>query len=119
VLMGWPFAAAEFSGGIIMVLSLAAHYGRQIALYILATFYVTMALAGYVVEVLFGALGIIPAQRDIAVFTTGPSLNYTSVLNVIFLVLAAVLVWRFLRTGGPEMLRMMDQPVAEHEHASA
>ena len=34
-------------------------------------------------------------------------LNYTTVLNVNFLVLAALLVVRFLRTGGPDMLRMM------------
>jgi hypothetical protein len=34
-------------------------------------------------------------------------LNYTTVLNVIFLVLAVVLVWRFMRTGGPEMLKEM------------
>jgi uncharacterized membrane protein YraQ (UPF0718 family) len=96
------------------------YYGGRVALYILGTFYVTMAAAGYVVEVLFGALGIVPTQRDIAVFTTGPSLNYTTVLNVLFLVLAAVLVWRFLRTGGPAMLRMMNMaPSAEpHEHGS-
>jgi uncharacterized membrane protein YraQ (UPF0718 family) len=81
VLMGWQFAA---------------------------TFYATMATAGYVVEVLFAALGIIPTQRDIAVFTTGPSLNYTTVLSVLFLLLAAALVVQFLRTGGPAMLRMMN-----------
>jgi hypothetical protein len=54
--------------------------------------------------------------RDTAVFTEGPTLNYTTVLNVAFLVLAAVLVWRFLRTGGPEMLKMMDvaEPADEH-----
>jgi hypothetical protein len=33
--------------------------------------------------------------------------NYTSVLIIIFLMLAVVLVIRFLRTGGPEMLRRM------------
>ena len=33
--------------------------------------------------------------------------NCTTVLNILFLALSAVLVWRFLRTGGPEMLRMM------------
>jgi uncharacterized membrane protein YraQ (UPF0718 family) len=38
------------------------YYGRRVALYILATFYVTMAAAGYAVEVLFGVLGIIPAH---------------------------------------------------------
>jgi uncharacterized membrane protein YraQ (UPF0718 family) len=84
------------------------YYGGRVALYILATFYVTMATAGYVVEVLFAALGIIPTQRDVAVFTTGPSLNYTTVLNVLFLLLAAALVVQFLRTGGPAMLRMMN-----------
>ncbi|HEY8885721.1 MAG TPA: permease, partial [Chloroflexota bacterium] len=39
------------------------YYGGRVALYILATFYVTMAAAGYVVEILFGALGIIPTDR--------------------------------------------------------
>ena len=34
-------------------------------------------------------------------------LNYTTLHNVVFLALAAVLVWRFLKTGGPEMLRQM------------
>ena len=84
------------------------YYGGRVALYILATFYVTMAAAGYVVEILFGTLRIIPTQRDIAVFTTGPTLNYTTALNVLFLLLAAALVWRFLRTGGPAMFKMMD-----------
>jgi hypothetical protein len=43
-------------------------------------------------------------------FTEGPTLNYTTVLNVLFLALAAVLLIRFLRTGGREMLRMMNAP---------
>jgi len=38
-------------------------------------------------------------------------LDYTTVLNLVFLVVAAALVWRFLRTGGPAMLRMMGQPM--------
>ncbi len=86
------------------------YYGGRVALYILGTFYVTMAAAGYIVEVVFGALGLIPTNRAVGVITQGPSLNYTSVLNVLFLALAAVLVVRFLRTGGPAMLRMMSMP---------
>jgi len=31
--------------------------------------------------------------------------NYTSVLNIVFLALAVLLVWRFLSTGRSEMLR--------------
>jgi uncharacterized protein len=94
------------------------YYGRRVGLYILGTFYMTMAVAGYIVELVFGALGIVPTQRNVAVFTEGPTLNYTSVLNVIFLAVAAILVWRFLRTGGPEMLRIMNAPrrVVIHQH---
>jgi uncharacterized protein len=97
------------------------YYGGRVALYILGTFYVTMAAAGYVVEVVFGLLGIIPTERNIAVFATGPSLNYTTVLNAAFLVLAAILMMRFSRTGGPAMLRMMDTASAaeQHSHGSA
>jgi uncharacterized membrane protein YraQ (UPF0718 family) len=92
------------------------YYGGRVALYILGTFYATMAVAGYLVEVLFGTLGIIPTQRNITVFTEGPSFNYTTVLNLVFLALAATLVWRFLRTGGPAMLRMMNAPQQAPEH---
>src|SRR5205085_514411 len=92
------------------------YYGGQVALYILATFYVTMAAAGYVVEILFGAIGIIPTDRAVAVIEQGPSWNYTSFLNFAFLLLTAVLVWRFLRTGGLEMLRMMSVPEAAMAH---
>jgi hypothetical protein len=39
--------------------------------------------------------------------------NYTTVLNIVFLVVTAVLVIRFLRTGGPAMLKMMSMPASE------
>ena len=87
------------------------YYGWQVMAYILVTFYAAMAAAGYVVEVVFGALGLIPTDRSVAKITEGISFNYTSVLNIVFLFLGAVLVWRFLRTGGPAMLRMMGQPM--------
>jgi uncharacterized membrane protein YraQ (UPF0718 family) len=86
------------------------YYGGRVMLYILLTFYVTMALAGYLVELLFDALGIVPTNRSVPAIAQGPSLDYTSVLNVIFLLIAGVLVWRFLRTGGRAMLRMMSLP---------
>jgi uncharacterized protein len=86
------------------------YYGGKVALYILGTFYVTMAAAGYAVEIVFGAIGIIPTNRTITVITQGPGWNYTSVLNILFLAIAAALVVRFLRTGGLSMLRMMEEP---------
>jgi len=92
------------------------YYGGKVALYILGTFYVTMAAAGYIVELLFEALGIIPTNRNVGVITEGPQWNYTSVLNIVFLAIAAALVLRFFRTGGPAMLAMMDTPEEEMDH---
>src|SRR5215469_12118680 len=100
------------------------YYGGRVALYILVTFYVTMAAAGYLIELLFGALGIIPTNRTVSAIAEGPSLNYTALLNVIFLAVALALVVRFLRTGGPMMLRMMSTPEdamadhGEHDHVA-
>ncbi len=94
------------------------YYSWKVMGYILLTFYITMAAAGYVVEFLFEALGIIPTNRNIVAITEGVQWNYTSILNIIFLLLAAILVIRFIRTGGIPMLRMMSKPtqdMAPHE----
>ncbi len=92
------------------------YYGWKVMGFILLTFYATMAAAGYVVEFLFEALGIIPQNRTTVVITEGIQWNYTSILNIIFLVLAALLVIRFIRTGGLPMLGMMDTPEKEMSH---
>jgi uncharacterized membrane protein YraQ (UPF0718 family) len=91
-------------------------------LFLLGTFYATMVVAGYVVELLFGGLGLIPDQADATLPTEGVRWNYTTWLNIAFLLLAAALVVRFLATGGPSMLRMMGgSPDSgdEHGHAAA
>ena len=46
----------------------------------------------------------------------GVTWNYTTWLNIVFLVLAAVLVVRFVRTGGMAMLRMMGGATRRHDH---
>ncbi len=92
------------------------YYGWKVMGYILLTFYLTMAAAGYLVEFLFEALGIIPQNRNAVVITEGIQWNYTTILNIIFLVLAAALVIRFIRTGGLPMLAMMNRPEKEMSH---
>jgi uncharacterized membrane protein YraQ (UPF0718 family) len=86
------------------------YYGLRPAAALFAIFYASMALAGYVVELAFGAAGLVPAGRRAQVIDQGFAWNYTSWLNLGFLALAAVLLWRFFRTGGPEMLRAMERP---------
>ncbi|MBS2962001.1 permease [Actinocrinis puniceicyclus] len=93
------------------------YYGARMALFLLGTFYAAMAAAGYVIELLFGGLGLIPDQHAATLPTMGVSWNYTTWLNIVFLMLAAVLVTRFLRTGGRQMLAMMDgAPEESHDH---
>ena len=93
------------------------YYGGRVTLFLFVTFYLTMAAAGFAVEILFGALGLIPSERDAKVVEESITWNYTTVLNLVFLVIAAALVVRFLRTGGPAMLRAMSTPARSTSEA--
>jgi len=99
------------------------YYGWRMAGFLLATFYAAMVGASLVVEFLFGRLDLIPSERKAKVTEASVTLNYTTVLNVVFLAFAALLLWRyFARGGGLAMLKMMNAPVAQghaHEHGHA
>jgi uncharacterized membrane protein YraQ (UPF0718 family) len=90
------------------------YYGGRMALYLLFVSYAAMALAGFLIGVLFQWIGIVPVHHPVTALISGPTLNYTTVLNVIFLAIMALLGWRFLRTGGLEMLRVMAMPAGDH-----
>ena len=98
------------------------YYGTRMMLFILATFYATMVAAGYLVEIIFAVLHLTPTERNATVLEPSISWNYTTYLNLLFLTLAAALLWRFFRTGGRAMLSMMNgQPddsetPPEHSH---
>jgi hypothetical protein len=83
------------------------YYGTRMMLFVLATFYAAMVAAGYAVEVIFGAAGLVPSTRNAKVLSPTISWNYTTYLNIVFIVVAVVLLWRFFRTGGAMMLKMM------------
>ncbi|ANH95012.1 hypothetical protein A8713_30755 [Streptomyces sp. SAT1] len=92
------------------------YYGIRMALFILGTFYTAMVLAGYIVEFAFGGLGLVPDRADANVPDSGVSWNYTTWLNIAFIVLAVILITRFLRTGGKDMLGMMGgAPGSSHD----
>ncbi|MGH6712596.1 MAG: permease [Bradyrhizobium sp.] len=93
------------------------YYGLKMAGLLFVTFYAAMAAAALIVELIFGALGLIPTQRNARVVEASITWDYTTWLNIAFLIIAAWLVWRFLKTGGPAMLRMMNMPAASgHAH---
>jgi uncharacterized protein len=90
------------------------YYGLRVAGFLLVTFYAAMVGAALLVEFAFQAVGLVPEERNAKIVEASVTWNYTTVLNIIFLALAAVLVWRFVRTGGLPMLRMMEKPMGEH-----
>jgi uncharacterized membrane protein YraQ (UPF0718 family) len=97
------------------------YYGTRLMWFLAGTFYVTMVAAGYVIELVFGPLHLIPSgPRHASVGENGITWNYTTWLNIVFLALAAMLVWRFFTTGGRAMLAMMgggpDDMAGAHEH---
>ncbi len=83
------------------------YYGTRMMLFILATFYATMAAAGYLIELIFDGFGLVPSGRHAKVIEASIQWNYTTILNIIFLILAAALCYQFVRTGGISMLKMM------------
>ena len=85
------------------------YYGGRMSLYLLGVSYAAMALAGLAIGAVFQLLGLAPTNHHITVFESTPSWNYTSFLDIAFLLLMALLAWRFITTGGIEMLRAHGQ----------
>ena len=95
------------------------YYGARTAAFILVVFYAAMALAGYAVEAIYTAARIVPARSAARIPDSGVSWNYTTWLNIVFLLIAAVLVVRFVRSGGLPMLRMMGGDASvTHDHGA-
>jgi len=86
------------------------YYGLKMAAILSIAMYIAMVGAGYLVELIFNVLKLTPVIRNATVLNPSITFNYTTVLNLISIVLASALVWRFLRTGGPMMLSGMNAP---------
>ena len=135
-----PLAAVLWNGGIsfggviafifadLLILPILViyrkYYGGRMAVFLFATFYLASVVAGYIVEITFGVLGLIPSERNARIEMADVSWNYTTFLNIGFLLLAALLIIRFVRTGGMRMLTMMgggpdNAPAADGSSASA
>jgi uncharacterized protein len=92
------------------------YYGWKMTGFLFASFYATMVAAGLAVEFLFEGIGIERTARNAKVIDASVTWNYSTYLNIVFLALAAALLWRYFRRGGGiAMLRMMNRPM-EHSH---
>ncbi len=83
------------------------YYGTAMTLRLSGIFYAVMVGAGYLVELAFQPLGLVPSSRDARVVSPHIALNGDTYLDIAAIALSALLAVRFLRTGGLPMLRMM------------
>ncbi|TWE10033.1 permease [Rudaeicoccus suwonensis] len=134
-----PLAAVLWNGGIsfggvvsflfadLLILPILAiykkYYGWAMTARIVGVFYVAMVAGGYLVEVIFHLLHLIPSAGHAFTGASGISWNYTTYLNIVFVIIAAGLILRFVRSGGAGMLKMMggapatdDDAPAHHHH---
>jgi uncharacterized protein len=95
------------------------YYGLKMTAFLLVTMYCAMALSAFVVEGIFGAAGMIPHEHNAKIVETAVQWDYTTVLNIIFAALSALMLIRFFKTGGVKMLRMMQKPGKPGHHRAS
>jgi uncharacterized membrane protein YraQ (UPF0718 family)/YHS domain-containing protein len=104
-----PLAGALWNGGISfggviafifadliampLILIYRKYYGGALTIRLVALFYALMATAGLLTEGIFVALGIVPTNRHLALSSDQLTWNYTTILNVLFLVVAVAGWW--------------------------
>ena len=134
-----PLAAALWSGGISfggvisfifadliampLILIYRKFYGRKLTLRLVSLFYVLMATAGLSTEGIFRLFHAVPTKRSLQVTSAHFEWNYTTFLNMVFILLAVAVYWlskNKKRFGGGEgyaidpicgmQVRMTDAP---------
>jgi uncharacterized protein len=106
-----PLAAALWKGGISfggvisfifadliafpLLMIYRRYYGTRLMLRMLAVFWALMSTAGLITEGIFRAVGLVPTLRPTSVAPARFSWNYTTYLNIVFLLLFALLYWTY------------------------
>jgi uncharacterized protein len=94
------------------------YYGTRFALKLTALMLAAIMAAALAIDGLFSALGLIPANRPSieSITDRGITLNYTAVLNALFTVLGALLLWLTIRRGASDPVCGMrvDRHATEH-----
>jgi len=85
-----------------LILIYRKYFGWKLAAWITGIFYLSMALTGIIVDLLFRAFGLVPQSSEImpVMDMTFFQINYTFWLNMIFIIIAVGLVW--LAKTGPK-----------------
>src|SRR5207245_8486287 len=68
------------------------YYGLKVSIFLFVTMYASMAAAALTIELIFKAVGLVPAERHAKIVETAIQWNYTTIRNIIFFILAATLI---------------------------
>ena len=87
-----------------IVLSYRKYYGGKVTAILVAIMFVTIVAAALIVDGIFSALDLVPTQRPSieSISERDIAWNYTTVLNIVFIVVAAALFALTLRRGAKD-----------------
>jgi uncharacterized protein len=87
-----------------IILIYRKYYGGRFALKLTALMLGTMVLAALIVDLVFSTAGLIPEVRPSieSITDRGITFNYTAVLNILFTLAGAALVWLTIRRGAKD-----------------
>ncbi len=86
------------------ILLINRKYGAGFALKLVGLMLAAMAIAALAVDLLFSALEVVPQGRPSleSITDRGIAPNYTAVLNILFTLVGAALMWLTLRRGATD-----------------
>ncbi|MDX1500555.1 MAG: permease [Woeseiaceae bacterium] len=94
-----------------LVMINAKYYGWRVALYIAAVMFASIVLTALAMHFLFAALGITPESRRVVDEVTRFAFDYTFYLNLVFLVVAMVMIRLHRQHAGGDEGHAMDHGV--------
>jgi len=87
-----------------LILAYRKYYGTRFALRLVGLMFTAMVLAALLIDLVFSTAGLVPDTRPSieSITDRGITLNYTAVLNILFTLVAAALLWLTARRGSTD-----------------
>lgn len=86
----------------------AKYYGWRVALYIAGVMYISIVFTALILNGLFSLLGIVPESARVVSEITQFKIDYTFWMNIVFIVIAGVLIWLNKKYLLNHQMKMMD-----------
>ncbi|SMO64070.1 permease [Gracilimonas mengyeensis] len=87
----------------------AKYYGWRVALYIAGVMFISIVITALILNGLFTLLGIVPESQRVVSEITQFKIDYTFWMNIVFTVIAGILVWlnkKYLQDHDMKMMKM-------------